>query len=357
MGVTGSIAWQGKYPVCVWIDMPSNNSNRPGFIECKCPMCGETVHSHYIQTRDHNWGYPGVFFYVKCSECGLIRQSPRPGDECLGDIYPENYGTSLLDYDTDPDMKINTPLHQYRVSAIERYVPQPGLIYDIGSGSGFFLAYMVRRGWSAAGVEVAEEHVEYARVKLGLDKVSCGMWPLPETPDLDVDAISIIHVLEHLPDPVESLQRAKDLLKPQGIILIETPNIRSLAVRLFGAYCTSFDAPRHLCLFDPSTLIRCVEAAGLEVLDVRTYSPSITEYTESLRYWLIRKGAKQSEEEQEGGGVDISTNSANMKSGRKIWQFVLDIFHAGEMVFFRSFDSLVGRFSGRCNILLVARKC
>ena len=77
-------------------------------------------------------------------------------------------------------------------------------------------------------------------------------------------------MLEHVPDPVGTLARCRELLAPGGSLVCVTPNTRSLGARTFGRSWLHWDPPRHLHLFDPATLERAVEEAGLTVRRVAT---------------------------------------------------------------------------------------
>jgi 2-polyprenyl-3-methyl-5-hydroxy-6-metoxy-1,4-benzoquinol methylase len=84
------------------------------------------------------------------------------------------------------------------------------------------------------------------------------------------EAITFNHVIEHLVDPIATLQHSAGLLAPGGRIIITTPNVRSWGHRRFGASWLGLDPPRHIHLFTPRSLVRCAENARLEVVDVRT---------------------------------------------------------------------------------------
>lgn len=93
-------------------------------------------------------------------------------------------------------------------------------------------------------------------------------------PDNAFDAITMNHVIEHLYDPITTLEECRRVLKPVGKLVIVTPNIESLGARLFGEVWRGLEIPRHLYLFSPSTLQMCAEKAGLKVLHLRTTARS-----------------------------------------------------------------------------------
>ena len=91
-------------------------------------------------------------------------------------------------------------------------------------------------------------------------------------PQGSFQAISMVHVIEHLIDPAATLKTLFDLLAPGGRLLIVTPNVTSLGHAIFGESWRELDPPRHLYLFSPKSLIKTVEKAGFRVKTIRTNS-------------------------------------------------------------------------------------
>jgi 2-polyprenyl-3-methyl-5-hydroxy-6-metoxy-1,4-benzoquinol methylase len=235
-----------------------------------------------------------MFKYVKCCTCGLVYQNPRPIPDGIMNLYPSHYGTTIRDPSEDPETKMNAPVQIVRSRFIERFAPVvPGSIFDIGCGSGFFLKFIQRRGWSISGIEPSSEHVTYATRYLGLQNVYQGMWPLNHKKNREVDVVSLFHVIEHLPSPIQALSAAKEILHPEGIVVLETPNVESRPANFFGRRWVTLDAPRHLNLFSRHTLRYCLAKAGFEMLMLKTFSPSTMEYTESIRYVLQDLGLRR----------------------------------------------------------------
>ena len=144
-----------------------------------------------------------------------------------------------------------------------------GHLLDVGAGNGHFLAHMRDLKWDVMGVEPDPSAVRVAVERFGLP-VTHGTLDTARLPLPACDAITLFHVLEHVPDPVATLEHVKRLLRAGGQVVVVTPNAESLAQRLFGADWRGWEPPRHLFVFSPATLRTCAERAGLQVRQVRT---------------------------------------------------------------------------------------
>jgi len=86
------------------------------------------------------------------------------------------------------------------------------------------------------------------------------------------DVITLIHVIEHLLDPLTTLRKCHDLLKPDGSLIISTPNSSGLGSRILKKYWRGWEPPRHIYLYNPDTLSTLVQKAGFKIESVFTPS-------------------------------------------------------------------------------------
>ncbi|MDO8539131.1 MAG: class I SAM-dependent methyltransferase [Opitutaceae bacterium] len=143
---------------------------------------------------------------------------------------------------------------------------------DFGCGAGALLKYLQERG-SLAGraLELSGHDVgSYAELLKSHDGFRILDWDeLSAHPGESYDVISMIEVIEHLPDPRSALSLVSRLLKPGGLLLLTTGNLRSpIAARqgIHYRYC----APEiHVSLFNPKCLSHLYRQVGLEPLSVR----------------------------------------------------------------------------------------
>jgi SAM-dependent methyltransferase len=157
-----------------------------------------------------------------------------------------------------------------------------GRVLDIGCGSGGYLAILAELGWKCSGVETGAKSRAYAQTVLGLD-VREGPLEACGFPDASFDVVTLWHVIEHLPDPRATLREIRRVLKPDGLLLLRTPNVESWEASLFRGNWYGLDAPRHLYLFSPATLELLLRQCGFEAIAMQ-YNYHAVDCSRSLLY-------------------------------------------------------------------------
>lgn len=220
----------------------------------------------------------------RCGRCSLVYVNPTPFFEPS-----HEFSTMSLEFQYTRFQREVTPevlghdarQFQRQCGEIERITGRPlrpGAFLDLGCGSGSTVHAAAQAGWEAVGIDIDPALVEMGRRQLGVD-VRCGTLPDPALPGDHYAFIRLRDVIEHLPNPREVLVEVRRLLAPGGVVLIATPNEGSLPTRaraLVGVKKTEVATvvpPHHLHGFDPSTLRRILDAAGLATLDVATSTP------------------------------------------------------------------------------------
>ncbi|HKX46529.1 MAG TPA: class I SAM-dependent methyltransferase [Planctomycetota bacterium] len=235
------------------------------FEEVACGLCGSAERD--LRFTD------GPFSVVACRACGLTYVTPRLRDAALlQQVYDEGYWSSsaakdrgYTDYRSDAPLYLRT--YKKRLAVVRRHFARPGRVLDVGCAAGYFLEVMRDEGWEVTGLEPSDAIRPHAVARLGADRVRGDLLEDAPFAPGSFDLVTFWDVIEHVPDVVGTLRRARALLAPGGRLLLETQNVESLAARCLGRAWQHYKHAEHLYHFSPSTLRRLLDAAGYELLE------------------------------------------------------------------------------------------
>lgn len=149
-----------------------------------------------------------------------------------------------------------------------RFFDSPARFCDIGCGAGGLLDIIKKAGYEAIGVDPDPAARQWA-ADLGLTVVEGTAESLPDVIQRDrFDAVFMLHTLEHCLNIDLALRNALSLLKPDGLLVVETPNLSAAACRVYGPCWLHIDAPRHINFFTAHSLQKASTMAGGIVQDV-----------------------------------------------------------------------------------------
>ncbi|MDP2109760.1 MAG: methyltransferase domain-containing protein [Thiobacillus sp.] len=144
-------------------------------------------------------------------------------------------------------------------------------VLELGCSHGSFVALMRQAGYDAAGVEMSPWVVEFGQKIFGVP-ISVGPIENLDIVPGSLDVIALMDVLEHLPDPVATMAHCLQLLKPDGILLIQTPQFKeemdyTALVETKGAFLEQLKADEHLYLFSDRSVTRLFQQLGAEYIE------------------------------------------------------------------------------------------
>ena len=206
---------------------------------------------------------------VRCKHCGLMYANPQEWVDCLQMGGAGWAGTFEPDGDDRAYFqKVNAQLADYAkaLDVLNEYCPHKGRLLEIGCGPGLLLAHARSQGWDVVGLEPDPRFANYARAHYGFELIEA-LLPQARAPDGAFDAVLLLHVIEHMPDPLADLREARRLLKPGGMLVVETPRFDSFMFKLLGKRERSLNNwPGHIYFFTVPTLRRLLKIAGFEVV-------------------------------------------------------------------------------------------
>ena len=207
---------------------------------------------------------------VKCTDCELMYAFPLPVRNF--DLYAaKNPTQSPLKKDDPTILHSFDKLPDYKnISAdLQQFVPK-GRILDVGCYVGTFLCFLREQGWQAMGVELDDRAVQFARQEFGLKIINDALESLDAGHYHDsFDAVTMLHLIEHLDDPFSMLAVVWHLLKPGGVLVVETPTFDSLMFKLLGRRERSLSCNGHIVFYTVDTLSRLLVKNGFEVVVCR----------------------------------------------------------------------------------------
>jgi len=207
---------------------------------------------------------------LKCKTCSHYLISPIPtkkdlqklNDEFLQGKNTKYYGT-ISEY---RNKMINDT--ERRVKFLKKFVTKKSRILEVGSGHGFFLEEMRKKGYNISGIEISKEKKQILK-KVTTAKVH-NVNLLDETLDIEkVDVIVLFHVLEHIDDPIKLLKNLKKLLKKDGTLIVEVPNNDDFHLQHNPAYEKWYRQLAHISYFNPKTLKQSLQTAKFKNIKIQ----------------------------------------------------------------------------------------
>ncbi len=224
---------------------------------------------------------------LKCRKCGhvFINNSPINSDNISDyytmddytgkrqlqseEWYTEYYSNCFSNYEDNLISSFVLKQFQEKADFFEKQFPQGGRLLDVGCATGVFLDMMQKRGWEVEGTEVSEELASYARKTFSL-KIHLKDLTKEELEADPYDAITLFDVIEHIPNPNLLITACRNLLKPDGLLLLRTPTeeglFRDIAKVIYAGSLKKIEFPmlwffsfEHLHSFSLKTLTYLLE--------------------------------------------------------------------------------------------------
>jgi len=261
-----------------------------------CPLCRQGAgDAEPAKTRLLNLREPHAI--RRCRGCGFLFLSPRPTVDELGHMYATDpyYASDNADRGAG-----RRAFYHSRMDRLERWRPRRGDLLGIGCLEGGYALEVARaRGWRVAAVEFSPILAEHARTELGIDVAVSGAWSLSPFRGRRFDAI-VSQSLEHVPDPGVTLAQCRELLAPNGLLMLEVPNqfhslidvLKLAVVRVAGDgafrwFHRDLTFEFHTLYFTPATLRALLAREGFDILALRTHLRAHPLYLgKGRRRWL-----------------------------------------------------------------------
>jgi 2-polyprenyl-3-methyl-5-hydroxy-6-metoxy-1,4-benzoquinol methylase len=194
-------------------------------------------------------------------DCGLSLVNP------LGEFRGENETQEYFLNDYLPlylaNQESSLAERRAHIAALRRYfdLPPRARHLDVGCAMGSMLQESKAAGWDAVGVETSEFAAQYAKEHTGCP-VLAGTLEKAAFPSGSFDVVTLMDVIEHVPEPLALMHEIYRVLRPGGVIFVVTPNFASFFVRLYGLQAYGVWPDQHVVYFTPSTITKLLKKTG-----------------------------------------------------------------------------------------------
>jgi hypothetical protein len=233
-----------------------------------CPLCGARDQQLLIRGDRDGIG----ICTSQCDACGFVFSSPYYSPAVIEEFYQERY-RRLFKGQTDPRGLAARQTYlreraEFYLGFLDRLAVWPGAagsLLDAGCGEGTLLRTTQGAfpGMRLQGVEPTSTFARNLTLETGIP-VAASLDVLPG--DLTFDLVTLVHVLEHVHDPVALLRQLGGRLAPGGFLYVDVPDLarHSSIQDLHLAHCSHFSG---------HTLHEALLQAGLEVVAVSPHQP------------------------------------------------------------------------------------
>ena len=230
-----------------------------------CPICANTTTKPYYQVKDYAVTKE-LFSLVKCSNCSLVYTNPQPTNQNMPRYYQSSSYISHSQYSSNLTERVYYLARYFmlrqKLKWVHKSLGSKGRVLDYGSGTGSFVTLLHKNKWDAWGVEPNDQARSIANLN-GSTRVVDSLDTLPQG---QYDAITLWHVLEHIPNLEHMINELLARLSTTGFLFVAVPNCASYDAQYYKEYWAGFDVPRHLFHFTPDSMKLLVKKHRLDLI-------------------------------------------------------------------------------------------
>lgn len=246
----------------------------------KCIICG-----CLNKKINYKWDQ---FTHYKCLLCGIISLFPQPKASSI-----ESHNLSRYESKKSKQAYFNMRDIMFKraelsVTDILRFKSN-GKLLDVGCSYGFYLKVFQKYGFSTLGIDISKSAIKYLGRVFKLNGI-VGEFSCHYFQSKSFEVITMFDTFEHFSNPKAVLLKSNKILKKNGLIVIQTPNIDSIISKLTGRNWFWLLPPEHLYLFSFKSLKLLLDKTGFKVLKISTWDDhhefmSNLLYIIGIKYW------------------------------------------------------------------------
>lgn len=278
-----------------------------------CPVCGSKKIFFWSKAKDLLMQVSNQSFeYSRCAECNSLYMSLRPIERDIAAFYLSNYhpynhsnstkSALALNIWSRCKLKLKAILHTlvstkvgsllkgylyFDVSKYYNKLDHDKVFVDFGCGAGKTLDKIRVQGARTVGADFSPVAVATIKKNNHEAYLVDDFWL--NFADENADFVRMNHVVEHLYQPHDTLNRLARKIKAKGVLHIAVPNPNGISSLVFKNNWHGLDCPRHVILYPPNTLKQLLEKQGFENFSI-THETITKDFIRSIGYWLASKG-------------------------------------------------------------------
>jgi len=240
-----------------------------------CPVCLNPVTAPALVGTDFLFESTSkTFTLYSCEACRCLFLHPMPDSREIERFYPADYwwnarrsgGLKKLE-SVYRKLALRDHIAFITRAAGDRSVD----VLDVGCGSGTLLGLLKQRGFRVTGLDFSAEAAAIAKAENGVD-VAVGTLEEAHFPAESFDVVTLFHVMEHVTNPRLVLAQVSRVLKPNGVAILQVPNIESWQFKIFGARWYGLDIPRHVIDYSRNSMLKLLADSGFVVNRIRHFN-------------------------------------------------------------------------------------
>jgi SAM-dependent methyltransferase len=239
---------------------------------------------------------------VRCSQCGLLMENPRDDSTTLAEVYAAHADCV---YELEYENRRRGALKQ--LALVSAFCPTPARLLDLGCANGTFVCLAQQAGWQATGLDPSRWMVERGRARCPAATFVASTLEEASFQGDVFDVITLWDVLEHVPSPLQTLQRVRSWLAPSGSLFLSVPNAASVVARLMRSRWVLL-LREHLWYFSPLTMSLLLSQSGFDIVQTR---PKLVQFSLAN---IFRRFAQYP-----GALSDLSSHLSSLPACKRIW--------------------------------------
>ncbi len=216
----------------------------------------------------------------RCKDCDFIFSQPYPPVE-ISEIYEKVVDPEYVEEEEGRSGNFRNIL-----KTLKKIVKPEGRFLDVGCATGILMNLAKKEGWDVYGVELSEWAVEEAKKRYGLE-IKKGDFSEIDFPENHFRVVTLIDIIEHVPNPKEVIEKTLKILEKGGVSVIVTPDIQSFTAKIMGEKWWHF-RPAHIGFFSKKNLFYLLRSKGFEILKLKRYKWKFSLYYIASRIKFLK---------------------------------------------------------------------